>query len=148
MSQEVENNMIQLLRVLFISTLILSTTACAGSLFGTGEVTRYFMIGANHFDPDRVSIPADTPFELVLSAHDNHDVVVSSPELGFSSLIIPATAPTPGGTRPEPGFHALQTRIQIRPLNPGTYRIQCESQNCIGAAQIVVGQRKTRRDRR
>jgi hypothetical protein len=128
----------KLIRGVCLALAAATQTACTGFAFGNAEPARYLTIRRHHFDRTMITIPRETPFELVFAALDYRPVMLSSPALGLDSISIPATQPTLSWARPRPAFDERQVRVQIPPLRPGIYIIRCDCHARVDMAELIV----------
>lgn len=114
-----------------IKTLALfAVVSVAGgcSVFEPGgrPVIRTLMIHRHHFDPPELTVPANTPFDLVVSALDMSSLTISSPPLGFTSATVTATWRNEYSVRPSTPADFKKTHIPVGPLPNGIYEISCD----------------------
>ena len=101
-------------------------------------VIRTLMIHRHHFDPPQLTVPANTPFDLVVSAQDMSSLTISSPPLGFTSTSVPATWRSEFSVRPPTPADFKKVRIPIGPMSNGVYEISCDCHGEHPIGRLIV----------
>lgn len=99
---------------------------------------RSVTIHNHHFDPPQLTVPADTPFDLVVSALDMTDLTISSPPLGFSSVRVPATRRNPHSVKGFSQADLRKVRIPVAALSKGVYEISCDCHGKVVISRLVA----------
>ena len=108
------------------------------SLFGIETGYRSITVDNHIFEPAEVTVPARTRFTLDIKALDDSDIVIAAPDLGISSLRIPATESSLSPliqTWPSPYRYA---RLPLGPLTAGRYAMTCKCHGHPATAIIVA----------
>lgn len=101
----------------------------------TDRMVRSVVINEGHIHPHQITVPANTPFHLTAAAIGPSATSISGPEIGMPSLDVPATWVTTISPRGSslPG-DLRKARIDLGPLEAGTYQITCD---CGGRNQTI-----------
>ena len=89
-----------------------------------GRITRYTAIKRHTFEPDELTVPANTPFWLAIDGYDEKaTLVVFSEALDIDRQAIRAHVHT---SRWPESDAPVRTRLPVAALAPGRYEFTCE----------------------
>jgi hypothetical protein len=125
-------------RILLLGILAFATTGCAISGLKSQRLSRSVTIHGHHFDPPTINVPANTPFDLAVSANDMAALTISSPLLGFETISVPPLRRPDGTLRPLTFADFRTVRIPIAALSVGEYEMSCQCHGRISVGKIVV----------
>jgi hypothetical protein len=114
------------LRIAVGAIVIAAAAGCAIFDPAGQTLSRSVTIHRHHFDPAEMTVPADAPFDLVVSAVDVRTVTISSPSLGFQSFPVPVTRRAETSLRPLTLADFEKARIAVPPLSAGVYEFSCD----------------------
>jgi hypothetical protein len=111
-----------------VVAIVIAAAAGGCAIFDPAGQTlsRSVTIHRHHFDPAEMTVPADTPFDLVVSAVDVRTVTISSPSLGFESFTVPVARRAETSLRPLTLADFEKVRIPVGPLPAGVYEFSCD----------------------
>jgi len=116
--------------LLLAMALTLAATGC------TDLPVRSLVIDHGRIQPQRLTVPAGTPFDLTAATIGSRPGTLRAPALGITALEAPANWINPVSPKATPSPGSLtRARTQVGPLAPGDYRLTCE---CGGRPQTVL----------
>ncbi len=90
----------------------------------SGRITRYTTIDDHRFKPDKLNVPANTPFWFAVDGVDEvNGLTVSSPDLNIPRRAIRAHV---HDTQWLESHAPVRTRLGVDALQPGSYEFMCE----------------------
>lgn len=125
-------------RILLVGILIFSASACTAADPESQKLSRSLIIHRHHFDPAVINVPANTPFDLIVSANDMSALTISSPSVGFETISVPPTTRPDGMLRPLTLADFRTARIPISALPSGVYEMSCQCHGRETVGKIVV----------
>lgn len=121
-----------------VGGILLSPLLAGCALFGIETGYRGLSIKNHRFEYSEIEVPGGVPFVLTVDAIDDRDLIISAPDLGFTSMRIPAS-PASGSLRiPSRVLPTRYARLPLGPLQPGNYSIRCDCHGRESEAVIVV----------
>lgn len=122
--------MIQFRSLMAAALLALAAAGC------TDHPVRSLVIDQGQIHPQRLNVPANTPFDLTAATIGSRPALLQGPSLGIVGLEAPANWISTISPKASPSPGSLtKVRTRVGPLAPGDYRLTCD---CGGRNQTVI----------